>query len=85
MLQTCVIFPRTVCLETRKIDPGEDGVVMSYDLRSHHRGNPVLTRSDCSIKGMALNPVEPNYFFLCGDNPFLSLYDYRKADAPAAE
>lgn len=44
----------------------------------------MLTRNDCRINGMALNPLEPNYIFVCGDSPFLDLYDARKAESPAA-
>lgn len=66
---------------------GEDGVVLAFDLRTstNQKGSTVLKNpGGKSITGMTLNPADPNYLFLCGNSPFLELYDSRKTDTPAA-
>ncbi|CAM9888564.1 unnamed protein product, partial [Scytosiphon promiscuus] len=71
---------------------GEDGVVLTFDLRvslasnsSEAQGVPLLRQPGSKgISGMALNPADPNYLFVCGDSPYLDCYDARKVDAPAA-
>lgn len=64
---------------------GEDGVVLAFDLRNNGRGVPLLRQPGSrGISGMALNPADPNYIFVCGDSPFLECFDARKVDAPAA-
>lgn len=64
---------------------GEDGIVLTFDLRVFDKGSVLLTTpGPTSIKGMALNPLDPNYFFICGDSPNLHLYDARKVEIPAA-
>lgn len=66
---------------------GEDGVVLSFDLRSSRSraGVAVLRKpgGKC-ISGMALDPSDPNYLYTCGGSQYLDLHDTRKADAPAA-
>ncbi|CAN0564770.1 unnamed protein product, partial [Laminaria digitata] len=68
--------------------PGEDGVVLSFDLRSRSRaraGVAVLERPGGKfISGMALDPLDPNYLYICGGSQYLDLYDTRKSDSPAA-
>lgn len=69
---------------------GEDGVVLTFDLRtsrarSEGMGVPLLRQPGSrGISGMALNPADPNYLFVCGDSPFLDCFDARKVDSPAA-
>lgn len=60
-------------------------MVLTYDLRKSGKGSALMTRLDRKgIKGMALNPLEPNYFFICGDTPVLDLYDTRRVDFPVS-
>lgn len=75
----CPTFPDVMSMLS-----GEDGIVLTFDLRVFDKGSVLLTTpGPTGIKGMALNPLDPNYFFICGDSPNLHLYDARKVDIPA--
>ena len=66
---------------------GEDGVVLSFDLRDSRArsGMAVLKRPGGKfISGMAIDPSDPNYLYICGGSQYLDLYDARKTDSPAA-
>ena len=63
-------------------------MVLSFDLRTslaRKAGVPVLERPGGKhISGMAIDPSDPNYLYICGGSQYLDLYDTRKADRPAA-
>ena len=61
-------------------------MVLSFDLRLPGSGGAALLKQPGrrGISGMALNPADPNYLFVCGDSPFLDCYDARRVDSPAA-
>ncbi|CAM9357534.1 unnamed protein product [Discosporangium mesarthrocarpum] len=63
---------------------GEDGVVLSFDLRSPRYGRQVLVDQVEAINSITLRPMDPHFLFVCGSSPYLDMWDRRKASEPAA-
>ncbi|CAM9987744.1 unnamed protein product, partial [Choristocarpus tenellus] len=61
---------------------GEDGVVLSFDLRSSTDCDTTLIDKQESILSIALHPLDPHYLYICGNSEYLELWDQRSTAVP---